>query len=458
MKKITLLLGLLLMVSAQAQELEILAMASGFSNAVEITNAGDERLFVVQQTGAIKIVNPDGSVNPTNFLTLTTSTISTGGERGLLGLAFHPDYAENGEFYVNYTRAGDGATVIARYQVSDNPNIADASSATILMEIGQPFSNHNGGTIKFGPDGYLYIGMGDGGSGGDPGNRAQNISNNLGKMLRINVDNTDTYTNPDTNPFVGIEGNDEIWAIGLRNPWKFSFNRLNGDLWIADVGQNEVEEINHIENPLTPGLNFGWRCYEGNEPFNTSGCPSASTLTMPTESYTHSATGGCSITGGYEYTGVLYPNLQGKYLFSDFCVPKIGVLDSEGDVAYTDELSGIDNITTFGEDIVGELYVIGSTGILYRIIDVSLGNSEMAQAGFAVYPNPARGEVNIKNSSQKQLKHFSLYDLSGKRLLDQDLNDVEVNTIQTSILSSGLYIISVEDTTGAKYSSRLMIK
>lgn len=168
------------------------------------------------------------------------------------------------------------------------------------MTITQPYANHNGGSLKFGPDGYLYISMGDGGSAGNPENRAQNITTNLGKMLRIDasVENAPYYTSPATNPYVGIAGNDEIWAIGLRNPWKFSFNRTSGDLWIADVGQNNIEEINKVTNPLTTGLNFGWRCYEGNVPYNTAGCAPIGTMTMPIAQYDH--TNGCSITGGYE--------------------------------------------------------------------------------------------------------------------------------------------------------------
>jgi len=257
-----------------AQTVGLQSFASGFSSPVEIAHPpNDARLFVVQQSGLIRILNPNGTINTTPFLTLTTSTILSGGERGLLGLAFHPNYATNGYFYVNYTRAGDGATVIARYSVSSDPNIADASSGTVLLTVAHPFSNHNGGSIKFGSDGYLYIGMGDGGSGGDPGNRAQNINENLGKMLRLDVDSASPYGIPATNPYVGIEGNDEIWAIGLRNPWKFSFNRLNGDLWIADVGQNAIEEINKVAAPLpNTGLNFGWRCYEGNVAYNTTDC------------------------------------------------------------------------------------------------------------------------------------------------------------------------------------------
>ena len=309
MKRIFTLLLVQLSLFTFAQSIGLTPFATGFSSPVEITHPrDDDRLFVVQQGGAIRILNTNGSINSTNFLTLTSTTISTGGERGLLGLAFHPNYATNGYFYVNYTNPA-GNTVIARYTVSANPNVANAASGTIILTVAQPFSNHNGGSIKFGPDGFLYIGMGDGGNAGDPGNRAQNSNENLGKMLRIDVDSASPYGIPPTNPYLGIEGNDEIWAIGVRNPWKYSFDRSTGDLWIADVGQYQIEEINHVTN-TTPGLNFGWNCYEGNSVYST--CTIPATYVFPVAQYTHSA-GACSITGGFVYTGSLYPNFLNHY-------------------------------------------------------------------------------------------------------------------------------------------------
>jgi len=254
----------------QAQTIALQSFATGFSEPLEITHAGDSRLFVVQKGGLIRIVNANGSVNATPFLDLST-LVSTNSERGLLGLAFHPNYATNGFFFVNYSNTA-GNTVIAKYSVSANANIAN-TTGTILMTINQPYSNHNGGSIKFGGDGYLYIAMGDGGSSGDPQGYSQNLSLTninvvsnpsriyLGKMLRIDVNTTApglNYGFPSTNPYVNEAGKQEIWAIGLRNPWKFSFNRLNGDLWIADVGQGSVEEIDKVVNPLTAGLNFGF--------------------------------------------------------------------------------------------------------------------------------------------------------------------------------------------------------
>ena len=218
MKKLLLIIAFFTL-AANSQTVALQSFATGFTSPTEITHpVNDTRLFLVQQGGIIKIINANGTVNATPFLTLTTATIITGSERGLLGLAFHPNYATNGYFYVNYTRAGDGATVIARYTVSADPNVADTASGTVILTVAQPYANHNGGNIKFGPDGYLYIGMGDGGASGDPENRAQNINENLGKILRIDVNSAFPYGIPPTNPYVGVAGNDEIWSIGMRNP------------------------------------------------------------------------------------------------------------------------------------------------------------------------------------------------------------------------------------------------
>lgn len=458
MKNITLIFCFSSLVSL-SQTIGVTPFATGFSAPVEITNAGDSRLFVVQQGGAIRILNANGTINPNNFLTLTTATIMTGGETGLLGLAFHPNYATNGYFYVNYTRAGDGATVIARYSVSSgNPDLADPSSALILLTVAQPFANHNGGTLKFGPDGYLYIGMGDGGSGGDPGNRAQNINENLGKMLRLDVDAAAPYI-PATNPYVGVAGNDEIWAIGMRNPWKYSFDKLTGDLWIADVGQSAVEEINHVSSTAA-GLNYGWHCYEGNVPYGPAACTlPAGTHTLPVATYTHAGTGGCSVTGGYVYRGSLYPNLTGKFLFADYCVNRIGTVTPPGTIAYSANFANVSLITTFGQDVDGELYLASAgNGAIFKIVDSSLGTNELAKNGFSLYPNPAASEVFIRNNSGNALSHFQLFDLSGKLLIEQRLGESDLYGINTSQLSSGLYLVTIEDTAGSKFSSKLTIK
>lgn len=460
MKKLLLIVSFFTF-SANAQTIGLQSFATGFTSPVEITHpADDARLFVVQQNGIIKIVNPNGTVNSTPFLTLTSATILSGGERGLLGLAFHPNYESNGHFYVNYTRAGDGATVIARYIVSGNPNVADAASGTILLTIAQPYSNHNGGTIKFGSDGYLYIGMGDGGSGGDPGNRAQNINNNLGKMLRIDVDSASPYGIPPTNPYVGIAGNDEIWSIGMRNPWKFSFNRLNGDLWIADVGQNAIEELNKITYPLpNTGLNFGWNCYEANSsyPGAQGPCPAYSSTVAPFAQYVQ-ASGRCSITGGYAYTGSTYPNFSGKYIFGDYCSGEIALLSNTGTITWAYSTNDNYSITTFGEDMNGELYV-AVTNVIYKIIDTSLGLNDFNKKGLSFYPNPAKTEIFIKNSSETTLSKVTIFDLTGKLVLTKAVENNETTpSVTIAALSSGLYMIAVEDVAGNLYQSKLIVE
>jgi glucose/arabinose dehydrogenase len=458
MKKIFLFNFLILSVLGYSQTISLQSFGTGFVSPVEITNAGDSRLFVVQKGGLIRILNADGTVNATPFLNLS-AFVSTNSERGLLGLAFHPNYATNGYFFVNYTNLA-GNTVIARYTVSaTNPNIANTSE-TVLMTITQPFSNHNGGTLKFGSDGYLYIGMGDGGSGGDPGNRAQNINENLGKMLRIDV-NTSTapfYSSPNSNPYVGVAGNDEIWAIGLRNPWKFSFNRLNGDLWIADVGQDAIEEINKVVSPLpNSGINFGWRCYEGNSTYNNSGCAPSSTMRFPFIQYARFG-GACSVTGGYFYSGSAYPNFQNKYFFTDYCDNKIRMVDNAGVITTTASFSG-NNFVTFGEDVNGELYIAGITsGTVYKIIDSSLSQPNFETNGFSLYPNPAKGYFVIKSAATNLATNIDVFDISGKLLFSRKLTSNTENLIDTNLLSKGMYLVTVETTNGTNYTTKVLVE
>jgi glucose/arabinose dehydrogenase len=454
MKKVLLTILAFTCSFAFSQSVAIQSFSTGFSGALEITHANDSRLFVVQKGGLIRILNADGTVNTTPFLNLT-GLISSGGERGLLGLAFHPAYTTNGYFFVNYTNA-TGSTVIARYSVSaSNPNIAN-TTATVLMTILQPFANHNGGSIKFGPDGFLYIGMGDGGSGGDPGNRSQNINENLGKMLRIDVNSTVApfYTAPSSNPYIGVAGNDEIWAIGLRNPWKFSFNKSNGDLWIADVGQNNMEEINKVSSPLAAGLNFGWRCYEGTAPFNTAGCASISTMTMPIAQYTHS--NGCSITGGYVYTGTIFPNFLNKYFFADYCENRIAYANTAtGAITYTPYFSGQNNFTSFGEDMNGELYLTNSSTI-FKIVDTSLATSNFVKEGFAIFPNPAKNSFSIDNRSSTEIIKLQVFGVSGKLLLSKIIFNNNLQNIDIAAFSKGVYIVTVFAIDGSNYSSKLV--
>ena len=356
-----------------APALTLEPIVSGLAWPVAITNAGDGsgRLFITQQSGQIRIF--DGhQLLATPFLDIS-SLISFGSERGLLSVAFHPSYVTNGHFYVNYTNTA-GNTVIARYTVSGNPNVADSSSAVILLTITQPFANHNGGQLQFGPDGYLYIGMGDGGDAGDPLNNGQNLGTLVGKILRIDVDGGSPYVIPPDNPFVGNPSAlGEIWAWGLRNPWRFSFDRTTGDLFIADVGQSSWEEVDFQLAGSTGGENYGWRLMEGMHCFNpVTGCNDGS-LTLPIVEYSHAF--GCSITGGYRYRGAQLPTLQGVYLYGDFCSGRIWGAHEDGMGGWlTRELIDTPySISTFGEDEAGEIYVAhydASNGAIYRVAGV----------------------------------------------------------------------------------------
>jgi glucose/arabinose dehydrogenase len=360
-------LALPLLAFAADPQITLQRIANGLDSPVSITNAGDSRLFITLQDGEVRIWNGT-EVLPTPFLNIRSLT-SKGGERGLLSVAFHPRYAENGFFFVNYTNTG-GHTVIARYQVSAaDPNRADPDSARTLLIIEQPYTNHNGGQLQFGPDGYLYIGMGDGGAGGDPQNRAQNLSTLLGKMLRIDVD-ADTYSVPSDNPFVNnTAARPEIWAFGLRNPWRFSFDRASGDLWIADVGQGEWEEVNYQPASSIGGENYGWRRMEGTHCFEPdSGCDTGD-LVRPVLEYDHSGSD-CSVTGGYVYRGASSPRLNGLYIYGDYCSGKIWGATREGStVSIRDLVDTAFLISSFGEDMNGELYVADHGGSVYRLFD-----------------------------------------------------------------------------------------
>ncbi len=375
--------------SAASAQLAVQEIANGIDRPVFVTHAGDDsgRLFVIEQEGAIRIIDAGGTLLPTPFLdidSIVTGGNSGGDERGLLGLAFHPDYETNGasgegKFYVHYTGSG-GDTRVAEYQVSaGNPDIADPGTARIILFHDQPFSNHNGGWLGFGPnDGYLYIAAGDGGSGNDPGNRAARLNQVLGKIHRINIDGGDdfpgdpnqNYEVPADNPFVGTPGAIEsIWHYGLRNAWRTSFDRDNGDLWIGDVGQNGWEEINHdIGN--VGGLNYGWRCREG---FQSTGLSCGATgWTDPVHDY--ALTGGnCAVIGGYVYRGCeLGEEYQGKYFFGDYCGGSIWTLDPANGYALSTEFNFGFGLSSFGEGGDGELYTSDVfSGQVFKIINTN---------------------------------------------------------------------------------------
>ncbi len=350
---------------ALVQSITLNPIANGFISPVFLTHAFDERLFVVEQAGTIRIIDADGSTLAKPFLNITDRVGSASNEQGLLSMAFHPDHAQNGRFFVNYTNK-NGNTTISRFTVSDDPNVADPASEEILLTIDQPFPNHNGGQIAFGPDGYLYIGMGDGGSQFDPQNNAQNPNTLLGSILRIDI-NEDPYGIPADNPFVNSgNGRSEIWAIGLRNPWRFSFDRQTDDLFIADVGQNTWEEANFQPANSGGGENYGWSIIEGNHCIANNCTPAQ--FTPPILEYSHEE-GGCSITGGYIYRGEQFPELTGNYFYSDFCSGKIWAAFLQDDGVWeTAVIADTDlNPTSFGQDLHGEIYILSRTGTIYQL-------------------------------------------------------------------------------------------
>ena len=370
-------------------------VVSGLTRPIYVTAPRNDfdRLFIVEQhSGRIRILDlASGLLNPTPFLTVPG--LSTGNEQGLLGLAFHPEYETNGFFYVNFTGAG-GATNVVRYRVSAaNPDIAEPTSAMTILSFAQPQSNHNGGWIGFGPDGFLYINSGDGGGSNDsgpghtePGGNAQDITNNLlGKVLRIDVDGDDfpdpdrNYAIPATNPFVGVQGDDEIWTYGLRNPWRASFDRLTGDLYIGDVGQNTREELNFQPGGSAGGENYGWRLREGKiaTPTGDVGGPRPPGAIDPVYDYSHGVgpLQGFSVTGGYVYRGPNLP-LRGKYFFADFSTARIWSIEHDGSAvtefidwtaSFTPDIGTIDSISSFGEDATGNLYVVDLDGEVFRV-------------------------------------------------------------------------------------------
>lgn len=415
---------------------------SNFSQPIFLTHAGDNtnRIFVAQKNGFIYVFPNDSTVTSRQtFLNISNKIVTGGGgdERGLLGLAFHPDYANNGYFYVNYTAPSPLRTVISRFQVSTgNPNKADSLSEFIIMEINQPFSNHNGGMIFFGLDGYFYIGMGDGGSSGDPGNRAQTITEKLGKILRINVDTTvgpQNYGIPPTNIYADTgAGAKEIYALGIRNPWRMSQDQVTGHIYCADVGQGSWEEIDIIEN----GKNYGWRCYEGNNPYNTSGCGPQGNYTFPITAY-GSNNPDCSVTGGYVYRGTRRPELVGRYLYSDYCSGRLRKLFYNGGTVTEEQiLLTTASILSFGEDQNKEMYMCGGNGIIYRF-NMSVtginGNQNEVPSQFLLeqnFPNPFNPTTTIK---------YSIPALSGVKLTIYNMLGKEIKSLVNTTQSAGNY-------------------
>ena len=400
------------------------SLITGLTQPVDIVNAGDgsNRLFIAQQNGIVRVWS-GASLLPTNFLNVSSLITTGGSEQGLLSIAFHPDYngTTNRYFFIYYT-ATNGDLTLARYQtMSGDINQADPASGVVLLAIPKPgtpyFTNHNGAKLVFGPDGMLYFGTGDGGDGGDPFNNAQNGASLLGKMLRLNVNSFATsapfYDIPADNPYVnpadGIR--DEIWAMGLRNPWRWSFDRLNGDMWIADVGQGAWEEVNRVPAG-TAGVNYGWRCREGMHNYNTSGC--SGSYTEPIFEYPHSAgTGGFSITGGYVYRGTAYPVLNGYYITADYVTANIWLVRSDG--SFVRQGSMPNNISSFGEDEVGELYAARrSSGVIYRV--TVTGVLPVTLTGFSAERRNGSNQLGWTTASEQNTAGFHIeYSTDGSR-------------------------------------------
>lgn len=406
-----------------AATLKLAPVVSGLTQPVDIQNAGDERLFVVEKAGHIRIVQ-NSALLSTDFIDLTDRVTAGGGnaETGLLGLAFHPNYGVNGYFYVNYTTNKPAGTPlrtrISRFSVNTgNANVANPSSELILMEYNQPFGNHNGGQLQFGPDGYLYVSSGDGGDAGDPQANGQKMTTPLGKILRIDVDGSGgsgpdcstaasaNYRIPADNPFADGEGGncDEIWATGLRNPWRFSFDRLTGDMWIGDVGQGRFEEIDFAPASSSGGENYGWRCYEGNTAYNTSDCGPASSYDAPILAFDRSQ-GDCSVTAGYVYRGNAFPALNGHFFYSDFCNSNIRSISGAPDNVVVTSWSyaapgNNSSPASFGQDQNGELYVAYLTGAIYRIESPTVVNTPTPTNTSASTNTPAPTDTPMATST-----------------------------------------------------------
>ncbi len=437
-------------------QVNIIEYANGiYGKTSDLATNGDGRMYAATQLGYIYIINPGGVTDTIPFLDInskvTPTSLSNTGEQGLLGLAFSPNYTTDSSFYVYYTnKTGNGNSVLARYKRSADPNVADTVSAEILFALAQPYTNHNGGCLKFGNDGYLYLALGDGGDVGDPGNRAQNMNMYFGKILRIDVLQPGAYTIPSTNPFFGVMNvKNEIWASGFRNPWKFSFDRLTHDMWIGDVGQDIWEEIDFQQANSTGGENYGWRCYEGLVTYNTSvGC--IGNYISPVHVYSHASTGGCSVTGGFVYRGTAYPALYGYYFFADFCNGTIYALAPNNGNAVT--VAGTfpgRAFSTFGEDDNGELYIADLVNQkVYQVTDTTTSISEYGNdvnnVDMSFNQNEQSLQMNLTSKSNNQATLY-LYDLKGTLITAWKLSlKSGNNTFKLPInLTSGIYLSNI---------------
>ncbi len=417
MKNFYLVCVLIFLVEARLQSQPIISFTalpvSGLSNPVDIVaaNDGTNRIFIVQRGGTVIAYDNSFTLLNNNFLTLS-GNFSTGGERGLLSLVFHPDFENNRYFFVYYTNAAGGVNIDRFQTLAGNSNQADISTRTNIMSFTKPvvYANHNGGKLHFGPDGNLYFGLGDSGSGGDPGNLAQNGNSYWGKMMRINVDNFTTapfYTVPADNPFVTNPNVlDEIFSIGLRNPWRWSFDRLNGNFWIADVGQDSREEVNKLTATQASGTNYGWKCYEGLNAYNTTGCMPQSNYTSPIFDYPHNiTTGGFSVTGGYVYRGSVYPAMYGYYIFADYVSGNVWTINTSNNIAnlQTNKLS---SIVGFGEKENGELLAITLAGVVYNVTTSSVLTGKLES--WAGYSRTNYNQLSWQTNNETDLLEFEI--------------------------------------------------
>lgn len=466
MKK--LLLKNLLLLSAitvsYAQNIDLETFANGFDFPVDIQNAGDNRLFIVEKSGIIKILNSDKQTQNSPFLDITNQVLENRTEQGLLGLAFDPNYDTNGYFYINYTRpktgAPNGETVISRFSRLDT-NTADPNSETVIFSFEQDEWNHNGGGIAFGPDGMLYVASGDGGGGNDAFDHGQDINTPLAAILRF--DTTKADFKPADNPFIGQAGNDFIWHYGLRNPWRFSFDSVSGSLWIADVGDNDnlkSEEVNRV-NATDSDLNFGWPCYEANNLNPNSSKANqcnGKDLTFPVNSYDRQ-NGRCSVTGGYVYRGSDYPNLAGKYVYADYCSGEIFTLENDGTGFTATSFSDNFGLTTFGESNTKELFVAKRNGTIYQVVDKdqTLSVNEFDKLDISISQNSNLSQLSINGLKETTLKDVSLISITGQNALNLLKNKVSNQTYNVKNISPGVYILLIETANNNKKAVKVLI-
>jgi glucose/arabinose dehydrogenase len=448
---LSLVLSTIYTISSFSQEIKLQFFAKGFIKPVDITStgiAGDTRLFITEKDGRIKILTAEGTILAKPFLDIDAKVNSQANERGLLGLAFHPKYKENGYFFVHYTNTS-GHSTISRFKVDSNDeNSASTNSEKIIMVVNQPFNNHNAGDLEFAKNGYLYIGMGDGGNGGDPGNRSQNPKELLGKMLRIDVDTEDApYKIPADNPYINrTDTLPEIWSLGLRNPWRISIDPVTNDLWIADVGQDRWEEVN-VANADIPKLNYGWRCYEGNAKFNFSTCKDATPFHRPVYVYANQFNIGCSVTGGFVYRGSKFADLEGKYIYCDFCTGIFWSITKNSDGTYTNEQIGDfeeQEYATFGTDIRGEMYVAGlGNGTIFKVESIISQTQESSlDPNVTLHPNPVADMITISSDQTDLSKtQWSITGIDSKITLIPSIISASTSQIQLDVkeLPSGIY-------------------